>query len=108
MNYNNTFKGLFFIFKKFPIGLKENLREEDNLSTRDNWPVPNVSFVRRFYCSAHVASNVAILTGSHVNRSGHKISCYPTMRVTYTVLKQGQHSYSCSLVPRPTSRFDCL
>ena len=41
---------LFFIFKKFPIGLKENLREEDNLSTGDNWPVPNVSFVRRFYC----------------------------------------------------------
>ena len=38
------------IFKKFPIGLKQNLREEDNLSTRDNQPVPNVSFVRRFYC----------------------------------------------------------
>ena len=36
---------------KFPIDLKENLREEDNLSTRDNWPVPNVSFVRRFYCT---------------------------------------------------------
>ena len=36
---------------KFPIGLKENLQEEDNLSTRDNWPVPNVSFVRRFYCN---------------------------------------------------------
>ena len=41
----------FFVFKDFPIGLKENLREEDNLSTRDKWPVPNVSFVRRFYCS---------------------------------------------------------
>ena len=41
---------IFFIFKKFPIGIKENLQEEDNLSTRDNWPVPNVSFVRRFYC----------------------------------------------------------
>ena len=37
---------------KFPIYLKENLREEDNFSTRDNWPVPNVSFVRRFYCIA--------------------------------------------------------
>ena len=31
-----------------------------------------------------------------------------TMRVTYFVLEQGQHSYSCSLVPRPTSSFDCL
>ena len=41
---------VIFIFKKFPIGVKENLREEDNLSTRDNWPAPNVSFVRRFYC----------------------------------------------------------
>ena len=38
------------MFKKFPIGLKENLQEEDNFSTRDNWPVPNVSFVRRFHC----------------------------------------------------------
>ena len=44
---------VIFIFKKFPIGLKENLREEDNLSTRDNWPVPKVSFVRWFYCIAH-------------------------------------------------------
>ena len=41
---------LFSIFKKVPIGLKENLREEDNFSTRDNWPVPNVSFAQRFYC----------------------------------------------------------
>ena len=31
---------------------KENLREEDNLSTRDKGPVPNVSFVQRFYCSS--------------------------------------------------------
>ena len=30
--------------------LKGNLREEDNLSTRDKWPVPNVSFVVQFYC----------------------------------------------------------
>ena len=44
--YNNTFKGYFEI----PIGLKENLQEEDNLSTRNNWPVPKVSFVPRFYC----------------------------------------------------------
>ena len=40
--------------------------------------------------------------------SGHKTSCNLTMRVTYFVLEQGQHSYSCSLVPRPTSSFDCL
>ena len=31
--------------KDFAIGLKENLREEDNLSTKDKWPIPNVSFV---------------------------------------------------------------
>ena len=32
-----------------PVGLKENLREEDNLSTRNKWPDPNVFFVQRFY-----------------------------------------------------------
>ena len=37
------------MFKQFLIGLKQNLREEDNLSTRDKWPVPKVSSVRRFY-----------------------------------------------------------
>ena len=36
------------------------------------------------------------------------ISCNLTMRVTYFVLEQGKHSYSRSLVPRPTSGFDCL
>ena len=41
----------FFVFRKFPLGLKQNLWEEDNLSTRDKWPVPNVSSVRRFYCT---------------------------------------------------------
>ena len=51
MYCNNTFK-FSFVFNDFPIGLKENLREEDNLSTRDNWPVPKVSFVRRFYCNS--------------------------------------------------------
>ena len=45
---------LVFVFKDFPIGLNENLREEDNLSTRDKWPVPNVSFVRRFYCTLYL------------------------------------------------------
>ena len=28
--------------------------------------------------------------------------------IMYFVLEQGQHSYSCSLVPGPTSSFDCL
>ena len=41
---------VIFVFKQFLIGLKQNLREEDNLSTRDKWPVPKVSSVRRFYC----------------------------------------------------------
>ena len=54
--YNNTFKRLpsvIFVFKQFLIGLKQNLREEDNLSTRDKWPVPKVSSFRRFYCSSY-------------------------------------------------------
>ena len=38
------------IRSRFYCRLKENLREEDSLSTRDNWPVPTVSFVQRFYC----------------------------------------------------------
>ena len=29
------------MLKKFPRGLKQNLREEDKCSTRDNWPAPN-------------------------------------------------------------------
>jgi len=29
---------------------KINLQEEENLSIRDKWPIPNVSFVLRFYC----------------------------------------------------------
>ena len=29
---------------------KQNLREEDNLSTRDKWSIPKVSSVWRFYC----------------------------------------------------------
>ena len=58
MNQNILLKisSIIFVFKQFLIGLKQNLREEDNLSTRDKWPVPKVSFVRRFYCSCHVLS----------------------------------------------------
>ena len=51
------FKCYFFVYKKVPRGLKENLREEDNLSTRDNWPIPNVSFVWRFYCILYLVMN---------------------------------------------------
>ena len=40
------------MFKQFLIGLKQNLREEDNLSIRDKLPIPKVSSVRRFYCIA--------------------------------------------------------
>ena len=47
-------------FKDFPIRLKGNLREEDNLSTRDKWPVPNVSFVRRFYCITPQDANLIV------------------------------------------------
>ena len=42
---------VIFVFKQFLIVLKQNLREEDNLSTRDKWPVPKVSSVQRFYCT---------------------------------------------------------
>ena len=42
------------MFKQFLIALKRNLREEDNLSTRDKCPVPKVSSVRRFYCSSKI------------------------------------------------------
>ena len=41
---------VIFVFKQFLIVLKQNLREEDNLSTRDKWPVPKMSSVQRFYC----------------------------------------------------------
>ena len=45
-----SFERLEVPFTNFPICLRENPCEEDNLSTRDKCPVPNVSFVRRFYC----------------------------------------------------------
>ena len=51
MIHLNEFKCYFCLYKQFLIGLKQNLREEDNLSTRDKWSVPKVSSVRRFYCS---------------------------------------------------------
>ena len=42
------------MFKQFIIGLKQNFREYDNLSTRDKCPVPSVSSVRRFYCTTFI------------------------------------------------------
>ena len=50
------------MFKQFLIGLKQNLREEDNLSTRDKWPVPKVPSVRRFYCSVNLLA-ILVVTG---------------------------------------------
>ena len=32
------------------VNLKQNLQEDDNLSTRDKSPIPKVSSVQRFYC----------------------------------------------------------
>ena len=43
---------LVFISEDFPVGLKQNLWEDDNLPTRGKLPIPNVSFVQRFYLSA--------------------------------------------------------
>ena len=37
--------------KDISLGLSINLQEEDNLSTRDKWPVPKVSSLWRFYCN---------------------------------------------------------
>ena len=65
MKQNNTFKGYFSSLKKFPIGLNENLREEDNLSTKDNWPVPNVSFVQRFYCMHKIIHSPHAVSEAH-------------------------------------------
>ena len=48
------------VIKDFPIRLKGNLREEDNLSTRDKWHVPNVSFVWRFYCKFQCGSGIFV------------------------------------------------
>ena len=44
-------KSIFlFVLKKFPIALKENLQEEEDISTRAKWLILSVFFVRRFYC----------------------------------------------------------
>ena len=60
---------VIFVFKQILIGLKQNLREEDNLSTRDKWPVPKVSFVRRFYCRPNSQNcHVFIIQCAHVSK----------------------------------------
>ena len=66
---------LFFVFKKFPIGLKQNLREEDNLSTRDTGPVPNVSFVRRF--TVFTMSTYVPVTSKKISRRKPTINTSP-------------------------------
>ena len=37
----------FFVFFSFEVVLYFSV--EDNLSTRDKWPIPNVSFIQRFW-----------------------------------------------------------
>ena len=37
-------------FRGISLGSGINLREEDNLSTTDKWPVPKVSSLQMFYC----------------------------------------------------------
>ena len=48
---------MLFLFKQFLIGLKQNLREEDNLS-QGTWPVPKVSSVGGF--------TVGIISNLHI------------------------------------------
>ena len=50
---NSILKNLSVSYLSFR---NENLEEEDNLSTRDKWPVPNMSFVRRFYLLVSIAA----------------------------------------------------
>ena len=103
MYYNNTCKRLrvIFVFKQFPIGLKQNLREEDNLSTRDKWPVPKVSSVRRFYCTC--------IAGGF---GGSVESCYQCITVTSFCMYCCKHVFKhmtgnlVSCIPiRPDSKF---
>ena len=69
--YNKRLQVLFFVFKQFLIGLKQNLWEEDNLSTRDKWPVPKVSSVRRFYCSKTPNNGPSEKRTSSLQRTAH-------------------------------------
>ena len=59
MIHLKNFKCIFlFVFKKFPIALKENLQEEEDVSTRAKWLILSVFIVRRFYCIYIVYTNV--------------------------------------------------
>ena len=45
MIHLKNFKCIFlFVFKKFPIALKENLQEEEDVSTRAKWLILSVFF----------------------------------------------------------------
>ena len=60
-------------FKGISLGSSINLREEDNLSTRDKWPVPKVSSLRRF-----TVIGIAwpmLHANMHVYVQVHKIQC---------------------------------
>ena len=102
------------MFKQFLIALKQNLREEDNLSTKDKWPVPKVSSVRRFYCIAD-EHQIPIYIGTYtlqMRRNSVKvldlfefgIQCYSQAIEIWCVLATGvetekfHNSSACMLV----------
>ena len=111
--FNITFKAFkfFFVFKHFPIGLKENLRDEDNLSTMD---LPNVSFVQRFYCRHPLpcysfCTLVSVVHCTSVSTLQHlsAFSTCPRVRPTCSshtpiVLQQLDHFREFKWIARPT------
>ena len=80
MKQNVHLKVLFHL-QEFSNRFKANLWEEDNLSTTDNWPVPNVSFVRRFYCSS------SSMICSKTTASEHFLKKFRSVNVEFTPLK---------------------
>ena len=49
---------------------------EDNFSTRDKWPIPNVSFVRRLYCIPllphhTILTLIYLARGQHARKGNH-------------------------------------
>ena len=101
---------LFFPFRKFPIGLKQNSWEEDNLSTRDKRSVPNVSFVWRFYSNEkfkHWHDREHVDGTSHNARNKVKIGFNANLQLRFvsTAIGIGKlfqmiHHYSNLLVPK--------
>ena len=62
---------LFFVFKKFVLGLKVNLQEEDNLSTGGKWP----------HCV--LCLEVLLCTPSQCNVYTSKLEVYPLSKNVY-------------------------